>query len=110
MGVEHFYLYDNDSADEPETLLAPYVAAGLVCLVCFRLCVMALTSLGGSLLVNYAGLMFLNYQGFMDAAVWCEEGAVLLNWTCGVLAVTGFAFQFLLDRWLSRRARQRTAR
>ncbi|MEA2154219.1 MAG: hypothetical protein QOE11_359 [Solirubrobacteraceae bacterium] len=32
VGVEHFYLYDNDSADEPETLLAPYVAAGLVTL------------------------------------------------------------------------------
>ena len=29
-GVEHFYLYDNDSTDNQAEVVAPYVAAGLV--------------------------------------------------------------------------------
>ena len=29
-GVEHFYLYDNDSTDDYDEIIAPYVAAGLV--------------------------------------------------------------------------------
>ncbi len=29
-GVEHFYLYDNDSSDNYDEIIAPYVAAGLV--------------------------------------------------------------------------------
>ena len=29
-GVDHFYLYDNDSADDYDEIIAPYVAAGLV--------------------------------------------------------------------------------
>ena len=29
-GVDHFYLYDNDSADDYAEIIAPYVAAGLV--------------------------------------------------------------------------------
>ena len=29
-GVEHFYLYDNDSSDDYAAIIAPYVAAGLV--------------------------------------------------------------------------------
>jgi Glycosyltransferase family 92 len=32
VGVEHFYLYDNESADDPERILAPYVDSGLVTL------------------------------------------------------------------------------
>lgn len=30
VGVEHFFLYDNHSSDGPETVLAPFVDAGLV--------------------------------------------------------------------------------
>lgn len=33
VGVEHFYLYDNRSTDDPGRILAPYVGAGLVTLV-----------------------------------------------------------------------------
>jgi len=32
VGVEHFFLYDNDSADHPEAVLAPYLADGSVTL------------------------------------------------------------------------------
>lgn len=30
MGIEHFYLYDNDSADRPLEVLAPYISDGIV--------------------------------------------------------------------------------
>ncbi|HAY78350.1 MAG TPA: hypothetical protein DCY79_00935 [Planctomycetaceae bacterium] len=33
VGVDHFILYDNGSADEPEAVLEPFIAAGLVTLV-----------------------------------------------------------------------------
>ena len=33
VGVEHFFLYDNGSADHPEAVLAPYLAEGEVTLV-----------------------------------------------------------------------------
>ena len=29
-GVDHFYLYDNDSSDNYDEIIAPYVKAGLV--------------------------------------------------------------------------------
>ena len=32
-GAEHFYLYNNDSSDDYEKILAPYVEAGLVTLI-----------------------------------------------------------------------------
>jgi len=32
LGVEHFYLYDNESTDAPDPVLAPFVDAGLVTL------------------------------------------------------------------------------
>ncbi len=32
VGVEHFYLYDNESTDDPARILAPYVDSGLVTL------------------------------------------------------------------------------
>lgn len=32
VGVEHFYLYDNESSDAPEQVLAPYLDSGLVTL------------------------------------------------------------------------------
>lgn len=33
-GVDHFYLYDNDSTDDYETIIAPYIEAGLVTSIC----------------------------------------------------------------------------
>ena len=33
VGVEHFFLYDNESSDTPEEVLTPYVDDGLVTLI-----------------------------------------------------------------------------
>ncbi len=75
-----------------------FVVCGLVSLLLFRLSMMALTSLAGTILLSYSGLCLLNTYGSMDAVAWTEQGALLLNWICGLLALVGFAFQFLLDR------------
>ena len=32
VGVDHFFLYDNGSQDEPESVLAPFLAEGCVTL------------------------------------------------------------------------------
>jgi hypothetical protein len=37
MGVEHFFLYDNESEDNPEAFLAPYIESGLVTLISWPL-------------------------------------------------------------------------
>jgi len=33
IGVEHFYIYDNNSSDDPASVLAPLIAAGLVTVI-----------------------------------------------------------------------------
>ncbi len=33
VGVDHFYLYDNNSVDRPNTVLQPYIKAGIVTLI-----------------------------------------------------------------------------
>jgi hypothetical protein len=81
-----------------EQPLAVFVVSGLVSLVLFRWFLMALTSLLGATLVCYAGLAILNQRGALDAVAWSDQGATLLNWICGLMAVMGFAFQYLFER------------
>jgi hypothetical protein len=81
-----------------EQPLAVFVVSGLVSLVLFRWFLMALTSLLGATLVCYAGLALLNQRGALDAVAWSDQGATLLNWICGLMALMGFAFQYLFER------------
>lgn len=82
------------SLDQPLSFLV----CGLVSLFLFRLSIMALTSLAGTIVLGYSALSLLNHYGTMDAVSWTDQGRILLNWICGLLAVLGFGFQFLLDR------------
>ena len=88
------------SLDQP---LICFIISGLVSLFLFRLSVMVLTSLTGTILLGYSGLCLLNHYGAMDAVAWTDQGAILLNWMCGLMALLGFGFQFLLDRRRGRR-------
>lgn len=81
-----------------EQPLIAFLIAGLVGLFLFRLCVMALTSFSGAVLVGYSGLCLLNHYGTMDAIAWTEQGGVLLNWMIGLLTFLGALFQWVLDR------------
>ena len=81
-----------------EQPLAVFVICGLTSLALFRWFLMGMTSLLGATILVYAGLAFLNQRGALDAPTWSDQGATLLNWICGLMAVLGFAFQFLFDR------------
>ena len=75
-----------------------FLIAGLLSLLVFRWCFMALTSFLGSALLAYAELALLHYYGMVDAFAWGDEHYVLLNSICGGITLFGFLFQFLLDR------------
>jgi hypothetical protein len=75
-----------------------FLAGGLMGLLLFRLWVMALTSLGGTLLIGHSLLCLLDRLGRMDAPAWAEGHGKLLNWVCGGLAVLGLGVQLFLNR------------
>ena len=78
--------------------LVGFLACGLVGLFLFRLWMMALTSFVGTLLIAYSGLSLLNRSGSVDVVTWTEQGEILLNWTCILVATLGLVTQFLLDQ------------
>jgi hypothetical protein len=83
------------SADQALTF---FLAGGLMGLLLFRLWVMALTSLGGTLLMGYSGLCLADSLAKIDAAAWATRNASALNWGCGVAALVGVALQLILNR------------
>ena len=89
--------------DEP---LICFLVGGLVGLVLFRIWIMGLTSLAGTLLIGYSGLCLADHFGQVDAVAWADKQAVLMNWACIAVAVLGLLVQFLLDRRARRRAQQ----
>jgi hypothetical protein len=81
--------------DQP---LVSFVLCGILGLLLFRLCMMAVTSFSGAILIVYSALSLLNYTGGFNSVSWANEKANLLNWVCFALAFLGFALQFLMDR------------
>jgi MFS family permease len=75
-----------------------FLIFGLISLCLFRLAMMALTSIVGTLLMGYSALSLLNHYGTMDAVNWVEQGKVLLNWICVLVAILGCGFQFFMDQ------------
>jgi hypothetical protein len=90
--------------DEP---IASFVVGGLAGVLLYRMWIMTLTSLTGTLLMAYSGLSLLDRFQVADAKVWSERHAGMLNWACGAIAVVGLLLQFVLER---RRARIAKAR
>jgi MFS family permease len=90
--------------DQP---LLCFIAGGLVALLTFRACIMALTSLAGTLLLAYSGFCLADRLDKLDAVAWAGRHAGWLNWTCVALALVGWLIQLLLER---RRARREEAR
>lgn len=83
-----------------------FLACGLVGLCLFRVWMMALTSLTGTLLIAYSGLSLVNRSGSVDVVAWTEQGEVLLNWMCALIAALGLVTQFLLDQRRSKKDRR----
>src|SRR5262249_53229858 len=93
--------------DEP---LLVFLVGGLLGLMLFRLWTMALTSLGGTLLMVYSGLCLADDFNKLDALVVAERRTVLLNGLCIGIAVLGWIVQFLFERFLVYWARKRKER
>lgn len=81
--------------DDP---LLCFVAGGLLGLVSFRFCAMALTSLAGAVLMAYSGLSLGHQLGKLDAAALADRSAGLLNWGCVGCAAIGLCVQLVWDR------------
>jgi MFS family permease len=87
-----------------------FLIGGIIGVVLFRLWVMALTSLGGTLLAAYSALWLTESLGKIDAAAWADRHVTLLNWLCGAAAFVGLAAQFLTHRFVAARAKQKRYR
>jgi hypothetical protein len=75
-----------------------FLLCGLVSLFLFRLSMMALTTLTGTIVMGYGILSLLNHYETIDAVSWSGRAAVLVNWLCGIWAVLGFGLQYFFDR------------
>lgn len=73
-----------------------FVGGGLAGLLMFRLWMMVLTSLAGTLVVTYSALALLDQLGKLDAMVWAHERGHLLDWFCLAGTLVGLTAQFLL--------------
>jgi hypothetical protein len=89
--------------DQP---LVSLLVGGLLGVYFFRMGTMALTSLAGTLLVEYCALCLLDRLATLRCVPWAEANAVLLNWLCGSGTVLGVLAQFLLERRSVRKKRQ----
>ncbi len=83
------------SWDQP---LVSFTTGGLLGVLLFRLWVMAVTSVSGTLLVVYSGLCLAERLAKLDAVGFAEKHVKLLNWLCGGAAVLGLLAQLLLNR------------
>jgi hypothetical protein len=90
--------------DEP---IASFVVGGLAGVLLYRVWIMTLTSLTGTLLIAYAGICLLDRFRVAEAVAWSERHAAVLNWGCCAFAVLGLLLQYLLERGRSRRAKAR---
>jgi hypothetical protein len=88
--------------------LITFLVCGLMCLGMFRPCMMALTGLAGALLLTFAALMLLHYNAILDAPVWCEQSSSFINWIVAILAFLGAFIQFLLDRYVFQKSKEKS--
>jgi hypothetical protein len=75
-----------------------FLLFGILGSLLFRVWMMGLTSLAGTLLTAYASLSLFDRAGTMDAVAWTAQASIPLNWGCGLFAVIGVGMQYLLDR------------
>jgi hypothetical protein len=90
-----------------EAPLVAFLAGGLLGVLLFRVWMMALTSLAGTLLMAYSGLCLADSLGKLDAVAVMDRFAGLLNGACAGVALFGLLVQFVLDRRRIRKQRER---
>jgi hypothetical protein len=83
-----------------------FLAGGLIGVVFFRLWIMALTSLAGSILIGYCGLCLAGSLGNMDVATFARDQGKVIVWAGLAFAIFGVAVQFLLERRRAKKKRR----
>jgi hypothetical protein len=86
--------------------LVCFLIGGLVALLLFRIWMMILASLAGSLVMVYFGLWLGDRLAKWDAIALTTQHAEMFNWGCAGLGLAGFLIQFLLERRRARKARE----
>jgi len=89
-----------------DQLLLCFLVGGLLGLLLFRFWTMALTSVVGTILLLYSGLALGDKLAQFDSAEWAQDQGMILNWTCGVVALAGFVVQVFLERRRLRKLRE----
>jgi hypothetical protein len=93
--------------DDP---LLCFLVGGLLGVLLFRLWVMALTSLAGTLLLGYSSLCLLDTLGKLDAEAWATRHATVLNWAGTGLVLVGLFLQVIWSRGRPERGRPQDRR
>ncbi len=83
------------SWDEP---IASFLAGGLLGIALYKLCVSALSSFAGTLLMSYSGLLLAASSGNVDVVDLANKHGPLLSWGVGTVTVLGVLVQFLIVR------------
>ncbi len=91
------------SWDEP---IACFLAGGLMGICLYKMCVIALSSFGGTLLMSYSGLLLAATFGKVDVVALAGKHGPLLNWGVGTVTVVGILVQFLIQRRRKNLAKQ----
>jgi hypothetical protein len=84
--------------------LGAFVAGGLLGVLLFRLWIMVLGCLGGSVLIGYCGLALAGEFLGINAIPWAKENVPLINWGVASFAAMGVVIQLLVERSRLRRA------
>jgi MFS family permease len=87
-----------------------FLGGGLAGLLLFRLWMMTLTSLAGTLITGYSAVCLMDQLGKIDAPSWVEQRTALLNWGCIGATLLGLMAQYLLERWRKQMRRHRDER
>ena len=83
------------SWDEP---IACFLAGGLLGIAMYQVCVIMLSSFGGTLLMTYSGLLLASRFGKVDVVGLANKHGPMLNWGVGTVTVLGMLVQFLIHR------------
>jgi MFS family permease len=83
------------SWDEP---IACFLAGGLLGIALYKLCVVALSSFAGTLLMSYSGLLLAESFGKVDVVDLAQKHGPLLSWGVGTVTILGVLVQLLIAR------------
>lgn len=76
-----------------------FFAGGLAGVLLFRIWMMTLTSLAGTLIMTYSGLCLADRLGKVDMLALAQKSTVVLNWACAGAVLVGLVVQYLVERW-----------